>query len=223
MDNNLAPDPLQVHRLILLTVQPHQTRNILLPGLVLAYAYFLLPVPLQAPFRDPLLILPVPIHVQARDIPLTRLDIPPHPLDIHLQAKVIAKLHPNIPQIPPDIHLQARVTVQLPLAIQLQARVTIQLPLNMRLQARITVQFLALTPLLPLNIHLQARLTVQSYPLTLQLPLQVPVLVQPGPMNLNWIHPLNLKMHQLYGILLSDSTSESYYFKSTVFLTALYF
>ena len=92
----------------------------------------------------------------------------------------------------------------------------------MRLQARLTVQFPPLTHLLPLNIHLQARLTVQSYPLTLQLPLQVPVLVQPGPMNLNWIHPLNLKMHQLYGILLSDSTSESYYFKSTVFLHCIF-
>ena len=113
MESNLAPDPLHVHRLNLLTVQPHQTRNILLPGLVLAYAYFLLPVPLQTPLhlaipvqaRDiprtrldiplPRLVLaPVPLHlaipVQAQDIPLTRLDIPLHP--------------PNIPQIPPDIH-----------------------------------------------------------------------------------------------------------------------
>ena len=130
MDSNLAPDPLHVHRLILLTIQPHQTRNILLPGLVLAYAYVLLPVPLPAPLRDPLLILPVPLHlaipVQPRNIPLTLLDIPLHP--------------PNIPQIPPDIHLQTRVTVQLPLNIRLQARLTVQLP--------------PLTPLLLLNIHL---------------------------------------------------------------------
>ena len=180
MDSNLAPDPLHVYRLILLTVQPHQTRNILLPGLVLAYDYVLLPVPLPAPLRDPLHLA---IPVQPRNIPLTLLDIPLHP--------------PNIPQIPPDIHLQTRVTVQLPLNIRLQARLTVQLPpltplllLNIHLQGRLTVQFPPLTPLLPLNIHLQARLTVQLHPLTPQLPLQVRAIVQLH--HLNWVQPLNL-------------------------------
>lgn len=161
LGSNLAPvplhTPLHAPLLILLAfqyfpiLQLHQslslqTRNVpgaiivLLPRLVLAPV--LLPVPLPAPLRDPLLILPVPLHpaipVQARNIPLTRLDILLHP--------------PKIPQTPPDIHLQARVTVQL--------------PLNIRLQARLTVQFPPLTPLLPLNIHLQAQLTVQVHPLT---------------------------------------------------------
>ena len=150
---------------------PVQARNIPLtrldiplPRLVLA------PVPLQVPLCDSLLILPVPLHlairipvplhlairipVQARDIPLTHLDIPLHPPNIHLQAKVIAKIHPNTLQIPPDIHLQPRVTVQIPLILKIC------------LLARLTVQFPRLTPLLPILIHLQAKLTVQVHPLT---------------------------------------------------------
>ena len=87
LESNPAPvplhDPLHTPLLSLLTVHLHQTLT-LLPGLVPAYAYFLLPVPLQAPFRDPLLILPVPIPVQACNIPLTLLDIALHPMDIHL-------------------------------------------------------------------------------------------------------------------------------------------